>query len=47
VLSDFFNLAGIAAYYSAPMFNNIGNSYHAEWASTILAILAALVCLPV
>lgn len=40
-------VAGVAAYYSAPMFANIGDKYSAEWASTILAILAALVCIPV
>lgn len=40
-------LAGVAAFYSSPMFTNIGDKYNVEWASTILAILAALVCIPV
>ncbi|WRT69369.1 uncharacterized protein IL334_006353 [Kwoniella shivajii] len=43
-------LAGIAAMYSTPFYNNIGGaSYrlHLEWPSTILAIIAGFVTIPI
>lgn len=40
-------LAGVAAFYSHPMYENIGDKYHLEWPSTILAILAVFVTIPV
>ncbi|TKW54874.1 putative transporter [Colletotrichum tanaceti] len=40
-------LAGVAAMYSAPLYENIGNSRHTEYASTVLACLAFLVTIPV
>lgn len=40
-------LSGIAALYSSPMYSNIGKKYSVEWASTILAVLALLVTVPV
>lgn len=41
-------LAGIAAMYSTPLYENIGSKkYHVEYASTILACLAVVVTAPV
>ncbi|WVR08319.1 hypothetical protein IAU60_005372 [Kwoniella sp. DSM 27419] len=43
-------LAGIAAMYSTPFYSNVGGeSYrlHLEWPSTILAIIAAIVTVPI
>lgn len=40
-------LSGIAALYSSPMYSNIGERYSLEWASTILAVIALLVTVPV
>lgn len=40
-------LAGIAALYSVPMFENIGHTYSYEYASTILACISLLVTLPI
>ncbi|WFC97206.1 hypothetical protein MBRA1_003872 [Malassezia brasiliensis] len=42
-------LAGISAMYSVPMYTQIGSNEHLQsaWASTILAILAVVVVLPV
>ncbi|KAK1988470.1 major facilitator superfamily transporter [Colletotrichum cereale] len=40
-------LAGIAAMYSAPLYENIGHSRHTEYASTVLACLALMVTIPV
>ncbi|GKT61906.1 major facilitator superfamily transporter [Colletotrichum tofieldiae] len=40
-------LAGIAAMYSTPLYENIGDSRHTEYASTVLACLALLVTIPV
>nr|XP_031857791.1 uncharacterized protein CI109_006813 [Kwoniella shandongensis]KAA5524863.1 hypothetical protein CI109_006813 [Kwoniella shandongensis] len=43
-------LAGVAAMYSTPFYNNIGGSsyrLHLEWPSTILAIIAAFVTVPI
>ncbi|KAJ5345726.1 Major facilitator superfamily domain general substrate transporter [Penicillium brevicompactum] len=40
-------LAGISAMYAAPMYQNIGNKWHVEYASTILACLSCLVVLPI
>lgn len=40
-------LAGIAAFYSGPMFENIGGKFSYEWASTILACLALVILIPV
>lgn len=40
-------LAGIAAMYATPMYENIGNKYPVEYASTILACMSCLVVLPI
>lgn len=40
-------LAGIAALYSTPMFENIGPKYSYEYASTILACISVLVTTPI
>ncbi|ODO00575.1 multidrug transporter [Cryptococcus wingfieldii CBS 7118] len=43
-------LAGIAALYSTPFYTNVGGEsyrYHLEWPSTILAIIAAIVTVPI
>ncbi|KAJ5619464.1 hypothetical protein N7510_003448 [Penicillium lagena] len=40
-------LAGIAAMYSTPMFENIGHKFPYEYASTILACVAVLVTAPI
>lgn len=40
-------LAGIATMYATPMYNNIGNRYHLQWASTLLGFLAILVAIPI
>jgi len=40
-------LAGIAAFYSTPMFKNIGGRFSYEWASTILGCLAFIILIPV
>ncbi|PGG99816.1 hypothetical protein GX51_06107 [Blastomyces parvus] len=40
-------LAGIAAMYSTPMYENIGNKYQLEWPSTILAIISLVVTIPI
>ncbi|KAL7419360.1 hypothetical protein Q5752_006198 [Cryptotrichosporon argae] len=43
-------LAGIAAMYSTPFYTNVGGSsyrLHLEWPTTILAIVATLVAIPV
>lgn len=40
-------LAGIAAMYATPMYENIGNKYPVEYASTILACLSCLVVIPI
>ncbi|KAK8849391.1 hypothetical protein IAR55_004723 [Kwoniella newhampshirensis] len=43
-------LAGVAAMYSTPFYNNVGGpSYrlHLEWPSTILGVVAALVTIPI
>ncbi|KAJ5662104.1 uncharacterized protein N7477_009720 [Penicillium maclennaniae] len=40
-------LAGIAAMYSTPMFENIGDTYPYEYASTILACISLLVTVPI
>ncbi|GJD00733.1 hypothetical protein ColKHC_09558 [Colletotrichum higginsianum] len=40
-------LAGVAAMYSTPLYENIGDSRHTEYASTVLACLAFLVTIPV
>lgn len=40
-------LAGLAAMYSAPMYNNIGGKRHLQWASTLLGCLALLVSIPI
>lgn len=39
-------LAGIAAMYATPMYENIGGKFHLQWASTLLGCLAILVALP-
>jgi MFS family permease len=40
-------LAGIAAMYTTPMYENIGDKWHVEYATTILACLSCLVVLPI
>lgn len=40
-------LAGIAAMYSVPFYENIPGKYRLAWPSTILAILAVVVTIPV
>ncbi|GKZ33983.1 hypothetical protein AbraIFM66950_004114 [Aspergillus brasiliensis] len=40
-------LAGIAAMYTTPMYENIGSKWHVEYATTILACLSCLVVLPI
>lgn len=40
-------LAGISAMYATPMYENIGNKFQVEYASTILACLSCLVVLPI
>ena len=40
-------LAGIAAMYSTPLYNNIGRKRHLQWASTLLGCLAMLVAIPI
>lgn len=40
-------LAGIAAMYSTPMFENIGHKHSYEYASTILACVSVLVTVPI
>ncbi|RAH81975.1 sugar transporter [Aspergillus japonicus CBS 114.51] len=40
-------LAGIAAMYTTPMYTNIGDKFHVEYATTILACLSCLVVIPI
>lgn len=40
-------LAGIATMYSTPMYQNIGQKYHLQWASTILGCVGFLVLIPI
>lgn len=40
-------LAGISAMYATPFYTNIGTRFALEWPSTILAVLAALLTIPV
>ncbi|KAJ5114509.1 MFS multidrug transporter [Penicillium alfredii] len=40
-------LAGISAMYATPMYSNIGQKWHVEYASTVLACLSCLVVLPI
>ncbi|KAE8385878.1 major facilitator superfamily domain-containing protein [Aspergillus alliaceus] len=40
-------LAGISAMYATPMYTNIGNKWHVQYASTILACLSCLVVIPI
>lgn len=40
-------LAGIATMYSTPMYTNIGQKYHLQWASTILGCIGFLVLIPI
>ncbi|KAK1143873.1 hypothetical protein N8T08_005988 [Aspergillus melleus] len=40
-------LAGISAMYATPMYSNIGDKFHVEYASTVLACLSCLVVLPI
>ncbi|KAJ5104297.1 hypothetical protein NUU61_001644 [Penicillium alfredii] len=40
-------LAGISAMYATPMYSNIGNKFHLQWASTILGCLAIFVTIPI
>jgi MFS family permease len=40
-------LAGISAMYAFPMYENIGDKWHVEYASTVLACLSCLVVAPI
>ncbi|KAL4975529.1 hypothetical protein BDW66DRAFT_160334 [Aspergillus desertorum] len=40
-------LAGISAMYATPMYTNIGDKWHVEYASTVLACLSCLVVIPI
>lgn len=40
-------LAGISAMYATPMYSNIGDKWHVEYASTVLACLSCLVVIPI
>ncbi|KAI9827353.1 MAG: hypothetical protein M1819_006996 [Sarea resinae] len=43
-------LAGIAAMYSVPFYNNVGGTsyrYHLEWPTTILGVIAIMVAIPI
>ncbi|KAL1296838.1 hypothetical protein AAFC00_004461 [Neodothiora populina] len=40
-------LAGIAAMYATPLYENIGDKYPTEYASTILACLSCLIVIPI
>ncbi|KAJ5779274.1 hypothetical protein N7457_006994 [Penicillium paradoxum] len=40
-------LAGISAMYATPMYTNIGDKWHVEYATTILACLSCLVVTPI
>ena len=40
-------LAGIATMYSIPMYENIGDRLHLQWASTLLGCIAVLVMIPI
>ncbi|OGM43962.1 MFS multidrug transporter, partial [Aspergillus bombycis] len=40
-------LAGISAMYATPMYSNIGDEWHVQYASTILACLSCLVVIPI
>ncbi|KAJ5675503.1 sugar transporter [Penicillium macrosclerotiorum] len=40
-------LAGISAMYATPMYSNIGDKWHVEYASTVLACLSCLVVTPI
>ncbi|KAJ6164449.1 hypothetical protein N7470_003121 [Penicillium chermesinum] len=39
-------LAGVATMYATPMYTNIGEKYHLQWASTILGIVGFMVMVP-
>lgn len=40
-------LAGVSAMYAMPMYHNIGNKWHVEYATTVLACLSCLVVAPI
>ena len=40
-------LAGIAAMYATPFYENIPGRYHLQWPSTILGFLAIIVTIPI
>ncbi|KAJ5908210.1 Major facilitator superfamily domain general substrate transporter [Penicillium taxi] len=40
-------LAGIATMYATPMYENMGNKYHLQWASTFLGCVGFLVLIPI
>lgn len=40
-------LAGIATMYSTPMYSNIGNRFHLQWASTLLGCIGVIAMIPV
>lgn len=40
-------LAGISAMYATPMYSNIGDHWHLEYASTVLACFAVVVVIPI
>ncbi|KAJ5567811.1 Major facilitator superfamily domain general substrate transporter [Penicillium sp. DV-2018c] len=40
-------LAGVAAMYSVPMYEHMGNKYHLEWPSTFLGFMAIIFTIPI
>lgn len=40
-------LAGVSAMFATPMYKNIGDKWHVEYASTVLACLSCLVVVPI
>ncbi|OKO98770.1 hypothetical protein PENSUB_9021 [Penicillium subrubescens] len=40
-------LAGIAAMYSVPMYQNMGTTHRLEWPSTFLGIMAIIFTIPI
>ncbi|KAJ6160420.1 hypothetical protein N7470_003816 [Penicillium chermesinum] len=40
-------LAGVSAMYATPMYTNIGDKWHVEYASTVLSCLSCLVVAPI
>src|SRR5699024_8356032 len=40
-------LAGVSSMFATPMYKNIGDKWHVEYASTVLACLACVVVVPI